>query len=162
MFGSFVLSGFLAEAGLNPNEIIVVIDPVIHDTFGNFPPAISTATCPITHQVIGGGIERLFTPEPSSTVIEETLDLATNSYTIELTSSTGGSPAQIQAFATCQKINFPMMGMIGGELLDIDTMSLFIGAIGVNPVITGLVGITIAGVAGQAIWFVHRRKSENS
>ena len=39
---------------------------------------------------------------------------------------------------------------------------LFEGAIGVNPVITGLVGITLAGVAAQAIWFVNsRKKSEN-
>lgn len=55
------------------------------------------------------------------------------------------------------------MGMIGGELLDLDTMALFVGAIGVNPVITGLVAITIDGVAAQAIWYVNsRRKSENS
>jgi len=50
------------------------------------------------------------------------------------------------------------MGMIGGELLNINTLPLLVGAIGVNPIITGLVGITIAGVAGQAVWFVHRRK----
>jgi len=53
--------------------------------------------------------------------------------------------------------------MIGGELLDINTVSLLVASIGVNPVITGLIGITLAGVAGQAVWFVHRRrKSENS
>ncbi len=53
--------------------------------------------------------------------------------------------------------------MIGGALLDINTVSLLVGAIGVNPVITGLVAITMGGVAGQAVWFVHRRrKSKNS
>jgi len=53
--------------------------------------------------------------------------------------------------------------VVGGYLIDINSASLFVAAIGVNPVITGLVGITIAGVAGQAVWFVHRRrKSENS
>jgi len=55
------------------------------------------------------------------------------------------------------------METVGGALLDINTASLLVAAIGTNPVITGLVAVTIAGVAGQAIWFVHRRrKSENS
>jgi len=55
------------------------------------------------------------------------------------------------------------MEAVGGELLDIDTLPLLVAAIGTNPVITALVGITVAGVAGQAIWFVHRRKkSKNS
>ena len=51
------------------------------------------------------------------------------------------------------------MQTVGGELLDINTVSLLVASIGVNPVITGLVGITIAGVAGQAVWFVHRRRN---
>ncbi len=50
--------------------------------------------------------------------------------------------------------------MIGGALLEINTLPLLVGAIGTNPIITGLVGITIAGVAGQAVWFVHRRKKK--
>jgi len=60
--------------------------------------------------------------------------------------------------------NHPICGaLIGGHLIDIDNASLFVAAIGTNPVLTGLVGITLAGVAGQAVWFVHRRKnSENS
>jgi hypothetical protein len=48
--------------------------------------------------------------------------------------------------------------VIGGYLIDIDNTSLFVAAIGINPVITGLVGITIAGITGQVIWFVYRRK----
>jgi len=53
--------------------------------------------------------------------------------------------------------------VIGGYLIDINSASLFVAAIGINPVITGLVGITIAGITGQAVWFVHRRrKSETS
>ena len=55
------------------------------------------------------------------------------------------------------------METVGGALLDINTLPLLVGAIGVNPVITGLVGITIAGITGQVIWFIHKkRKSENS
>ena len=50
--------------------------------------------------------------------------------------------------------------MIGGALLEINSVSLLVGSIGVNPVITGLVGITLAGVAGQAVWFVHRRRKK--
>ena len=48
---------------------------------------------------------------------------------------------------------------VGGNILEIDNYALFVAAIGTNPVITGLVGITLAGVAGQALWFVHRRKN---
>ena len=55
-----------------------------------------------------------------------------------------------------------LSSMIGGALMDIDTVSLLVGAIGTNPVITALMGITLAGVAGQAAWFVHRRKKNNS
>ena len=50
--------------------------------------------------------------------------------------------------------------IIGGALLEINSVSLLVGAIGTNPIITGLVGITIAGVAGQVVWFVHRRKKK--
>ena len=53
------------------------------------------------------------------------------------------------------------MGMVGGILVDIDTWALFVGAIGVNPVITGLVAITLAGIAGQAIWFIHKKNKSN-
>ena len=51
--------------------------------------------------------------------------------------------------------------IIGGVLLDIDNTALFVAAIGTNPVITGLVGITIAGVAWQAVWFIHKKKNSN-
>ena len=53
--------------------------------------------------------------------------------------------------------------MIGGTLLEIYTMALLVGAIGTNPIITGLIGSTLAGVVVQTVWFVHiRRKSKNS
>jgi len=56
-----------------------------------------------------------------------------------------------------------MSSMIGGELLEINTVSLLVGAIGTNPIITGLVAITLAGIVGQAAWYVHKsKKSENS
>jgi len=57
-------------------------------------------------------------------------------------------------------LNHPICGaLVGGYLIDIDNASLFVAVIGTNPVLTGLVGITLAGVAGQAVWFVHRRKN---
>jgi hypothetical protein len=48
---------------------------------------------------------------------------------------------------------------VGGNILEIDNYALFVAAIGTNPVITALVGITLAGIAGQALWFVNRRKN---
>lgn len=48
---------------------------------------------------------------------------------------------------------------VGGNILEIDNYALFVAAIGTNPVITGLIGITLAGVAGVTVWFVHRRKN---
>jgi len=48
---------------------------------------------------------------------------------------------------------------VGGNILEIDNYALFVAAVGTNPVITGLVGITLAGIAGQTLWFVHRRKN---
>ena len=69
----------------------------------------------------------------------------------------GGSMIE-NGICVCQQLG----SMIGGELLEINTVSLLVGAIGTNPIITGLVAVTIAGVAGQAIWFVHRRKKNNS
>ena len=55
-----------------------------------------------------------------------------------------------------------MGSMIGGSLLEINSVSLLVGAIGTNPIITGLVGITIAGITGQAVWFIHKTKKNNS
>jgi len=61
-------------------------------------------------------------------------------------------------------LNHPICGaLVGGYLIDIDNASLFVAVIGTNPVITGLIGITLAGIAGQALWVIHRRKnSKNS
>ncbi len=49
--------------------------------------------------------------------------------------------------------------VIGGNILEIDNYTLLVAITGTNPVLTGLVGITLAGVALQAAWFVHRRKN---
>jgi len=51
-----------------------------------------------------------------------------------------------------------LASMVGGILLSIDTTAVLVGAIGTDPLITGLVAITMAGIAGQAAWFIHRRK----
>jgi len=49
---------------------------------------------------------------------------------------------------------------VGGVIIDTDTVSLLAGAIGIDPLLTGLIGITIGGLAVQAVWFVHRRKKK--
>ena len=54
-----------------------------------------------------------------------------------------------------------MGSMVGGTLLEIDNYALLVAAIGTNPVITGLVAVTLAGVVGQAVWFVHRKKKNS-
>jgi len=36
-----------------------------------------------------------------------------------------------------------------------------VASIGTNPVIAGMFAVTVAGVVGQAVWFVHRRKKSN-
>ena len=69
--------------------------------------------------------------------------------------SVGPRTGDIQVF---EYPTVPTNEIIGGEILDLDTMALFIGAIGVNPVITGLVAITMGGVAAQAIWYVNNRR----
>ena len=53
-----------------------------------------------------------------------------------------------------------IMAMVGGALLSIDTTAVLVAAIGTDPVVTGLIAITMAGVAGQAAWFIHRRKKK--
>ncbi len=62
-------------------------------------------------------------------------------------------------------LNHPICAdpVVGGYLIDIDYTPLFVAALGTSPIITGLVGITLAGVAGPTVWFVYRRKNiENS
>ena len=155
IFGSFAVSGLFVQAGLEDLEISIELGNV---AFSGIPSTVltSTATCPNTHKVIGGGIAQLIFPGSGTTTTTETIDLGSNSYVV--TYVFNSDSATLQAFATCAKINFPMMSMVGGIPLDIDTVSLFIGAIGVNPVITGLVAITMGGVAAQAIWFVNSRR----
>ncbi len=164
LFGSFALSGFLAEAGPDPNEITRELGNVIRPAWPSPNPLTSTAICPMTHKLIGGGIQafEINNPalKPDSYSIFSDADFATNSWDVFVILFDNPDSFTLRAYAMCQKINFPMsMGsMIGGELLDIDTMSLFVRAIGVNPLITGLVAITMGGVAAQAIWFVNSRR----
>ena len=51
-----------------------------------------------------------------------------------------------------------IIAMVGGVLLSIDKTAVLVAAIGTDPVVTGLVALTMAGLAGQAAWFIHRRK----
>ncbi len=50
------------------------------------------------------------------------------------------------------------MQAVGGTLLQINTLAVLGAAIGVDPLITGLVVIIMLGVTGQVAWFVHRKK----
>jgi len=53
-----------------------------------------------------------------------------------------------------------VLAAIGGALLSIDTTAVLVAAIGTDPVITGLVAITMIGVAVQAAWFIHKKKKK--
>jgi len=123
----------------------------------------SSASCPATDQVIGGGklhFLQFALTTPDRWLVKESVNLSTNSYDVTVT-VLENSRIEFQAFAICSGITTllnQMGSMIGGALMDIDSMSLLVGAIGVNPIITGLVAITMGGVAAQAIWFVNRRR----
>jgi len=166
LFGSFAVSGFLAEAGPQPIETMQ-FDGLLVQLTDNFPNNIGTsiAECPTSHPFLIGGSHtfRSIDSSPGAHIIIPLFDTGNNAYQVDGSVSSGNG-IEFKALALCANFNFPMgMSMVGGIPLDIDTLSLFIGAIGVNPVITGLVAITMGGVAAQAVWFVHRRrKSENS
>ena len=81
-------------------------------------------------------------------------------YTKALSLSCGPGTKEVNGVCLCEQQNNQC---VGGVLLDTDTVSLLAGSIGIDPLLTGLIGITIGGLAVQAVWFVHRRKkSENS
>ena len=156
----------MAEAGMGGLVVTEekgtpVIGSVSSDT------VTSIATCPAGTQLIGGDEEirvTNFVQAPFSWDVDKQASFLTNQYIVSVDVGQGvqgTDSVEITAIAFCGQLTFPMnMGMVGGELLDINTVSLLVGAIGTNPVITALVGITIAGVAGQAVWFVHRRKKK--
>jgi len=161
LFGSFALSGIIAYAGPLPFETTIVNGGVVTGT--GLPPTESVMTCPASHPFIISGTYDLrqggTTSAAGVLTIEEDIDIIANSYRVSV-ANTYWQIVEVSPEALCANFNFPMnMGsMIGGELLDIDTMALFVGAIGVNPVITGLVAITMGGVAAQAIWYVNSRR----
>ncbi len=167
LFGSFAVSGFLAEAGPQPIETIQV-DGLLVQLTQNFPNNIGTsiAECPTSHPFLIGGSHtfRSIDSSPGAHIIIPLFDTGNNAYQVSGSVSSGNG-IEFKAHALCANFNFPASMMaVGGVLFEIDTWSLFIGAIGVNPVITGLVAITMGGVAAQVIWYVNSRriKSENS
>ncbi len=80
-------------------------------------------------------------------------------YTSELLPSLSCGPGtkEVNGVCLCEQQNNQC---VGGVLLDTDTVSLLAGSIGIDPLLTGLIGITIGGLAVQAVWFVHRRKKK--
>jgi len=165
LFGSFALSGMMAQGGPQPIETLQVVGDTVTVTTLNSPD-ISSAECPISHPFLIGGDYGFVSLDssPGQYDVSPRFITNTNSYGVAANVFSGNG-IQIQAIALCSTFNFPLgMSMVGGIPLDIDTLSLFVGAIGVNPVITGLVAITMGGVAAQAIWYYNSRraKSENS
>ena len=166
IFGTFAVQGMMIQAGVSTFETIIVPGPTM--LFND----IVTLNCPASHPfIISGTYDEFLVLLPNDNPapqflprigVNEQIDPVANSYTVEVISSGAIDEHTVTPEALCANFNFPMqMGMIGGELLDINTVSLLVGAIGTNPVITALIGITLAGVAGQVVWFVHRRKKKN-
>jgi len=161
ILGTMSVQNIFVQAGLSPIETIQVDGTEINVGIGS--SATSSAQCPALHPFLIGGSYKLGAGDNVNFQVIPTFNTITNTYEVEGLTSSGGDSITIQARALCANFNFPMMGMaIGGELINIDTVSLLVSAIGVNPVITAIVGITLAGVAGQAAWFIHRRKKKNS
>jgi len=154
---------FLNPDIFNPSAIGIVIVDTLDTTQPN--TKTSSASCPATDQIIGGGklhFTQFAHTNPDRWIVDESLNLSTNSYDVTVT-VLENSRIEFQAFAICAGITTllnQMGSMIGGALLEINSVSLLVGSIGVNPVITGLVGITIAGIVGQTVWVVHRRKKK--
>ncbi len=73
------------------------------------------------------------------------------------TLSCGPGTIEVNGVCQCEQQNTQC---VGGVIIDIDTVSLLAGTIGIDPLLTGLIGITIGGLAVQAVWFVHRRKKK--
>jgi len=111
-----------------------------------FPPAPCQA--PYVTDLIfetGGGVFSLYKACTVPPILAPDITLATQCQ---------GASALLNNHCFAQALS----NIIGGELLSINTLPLLVGAIGTNPIITGLVGITIAGIAGQAIWYVNSRR----
>ena len=68
-----------------------------------------------------------------------------------------GAILDVDGHCVCEQQNNQC---VGGVIIDTDTVSLLAGAIGIDPLLTGLIGITIGGLAVQAVWFVHRMKKK--
>ena len=169
IFGSFAAQSMMAQAGVGG----LVMTEVTGEGVVAFPgdPAIEDVVqCPPGFQLISGDYFIQVVSQPGPETVSYTLDsrdanFVSNEYKVRVTFTAGNVDDVIivVASAHCGQLTFPMqMGMIGGQLLDINTLPLLVGAIGTNPIITGLVGITLAGVAAQAVWFVHKRKKNNS
>ena len=170
-----MLSGMMAQAGMGGLVVTEVRGQSFPAAEEGSGPVSKEVVCPSGTQLLGGywdldlvesyDSQQSSFPELTYSIFS-TPDFTLNKFSVTVEvfpSSTFLNKVGVVPIAYCGQLTFPMqMGMIGGELLDINTVSLLVASIGVNPVITGLVGITIAGVAGQAIWFIHKRRTKNA
>jgi len=122
------------------------------------PPQFAELNCDAGDLVVSGYI---IYPDGVS---GEVNTVAINNGEGMIVSQQGSSEVAVVTYQIiCAKeFTFPMMDMIGGALLDIDSTSLLVASIGTNPVIAGMFAVTIAGITGQAVWFVHRRRKSKT
>ena len=157
LFGSFTVSGFLAEAGPQPIETIQV-DGLLVQLTQNFPNNIGTsiAECPTSHPFLIGGSHtfRSIDSSPGAHIIIPLFDTGNNAYQVSGSVSSGNG-IEFQAHALCANFNFPM-GIVGGDGVRINNVSLLLalGSINAPWIALGIVGIS-AGV-----WYYKERKNK--
>jgi len=150
IFGTMGVQHIFVQAGLSPIETIQVKGEFVTDSERGGETVISEAECPPSHPfLIGGSYHFQLVPFAGSNIlpiysVTPIFDPINNIYSVQTSVISEQTQTGIQARALCANFNFPMdMGMVGGGLLDINTISLLVGAIGTNPVITGLVAVSI-------------------
>ena len=164
-------AGFAGGEGIfTPTSLLVevgqAIDGVVLTSIGGLEGYTNTG-----HTIFSGGFAggtALFT---QTNVIAKTGDVVAGKTLGFFNNDPGISDTQVatgssftDALGNGQGLflfSIPTGQVIGRTLLEINTISLLITSIDANPIITGLVGITIAVVAVQSLWIIQKKKKKN-
>jgi len=157
ILGTIAVQGMMVQAGVLPIETIQVIGPeVVLDT--DLSSGSSSAQCPPSHPFLIGGSYLSTIDSNASYRITPSFDTVSNTYTIVATLLIGGGAIITQPFALCANFNFPMA--VGGLIIPIDTIALLAAGIGVDPIITGLLLLSMVGISFQVGRMLHKRKED--
>jgi len=137
-------------------DVIQVLGNVADLSFALNPQDTSTAQCPETHKLIGGGIAefdiKTFSSDPKVDYeLSSNPDFPNNSWVVDAEIKVTTAQFVLTAYAMCAKIN-PMMA-IGGFEIPTDTTALIIGYSVLNAYWLAPIGIGI----GVGIYLVKRK-----